>query len=229
MQIGTAPLSTALINGNGEGGSLKRQRAYEAIRTAIVCLELAPSSPIDEAALCQQLGLGRTPVHDALQRLQHEGLVQIFPRRGMIVAPIDMLEAQHLTQTRLMWEPNVARLAAQIGQPSKWDELAALLAETPQSFATIADAMRGSEVNRRFHRGIAEATGNPCIVELVEQHEHRKARLSFVFFRHGLYSPVTEQHYEILAALRARDEDRVAALMARHISVTQQRQAEILR
>src|SRR5437588_11813227 len=106
-------------NGHGAGvAPLKRQQAYEAIRTAIVRLELAPSSFIDETALCQQLGLGRTPVHDALQRLQHEGLVKIFPRRGMMVAPIDMLEAQHLTQARMMWETNVARLAAQIGQPS---------------------------------------------------------------------------------------------------------------
>lgn len=219
--------ATTPMNGNGTDGPLKRRQAYEAIRTAIVCLELPPSSPIDEAALCQQLGLGRTPVHDALQRLQHEGLVQIFPRRGMMVAPLDLLEAQYLTQMRMMWEPNVARLAAQVGQPSKWDDLEALLGETPASFTTIEEAMKAAEVNRHFHRGIAEATGNPLIVELVEQHENRKARLFFVFFRHGLYTPVTDQHYAILAALRARDEDRVAALMTQHISITQQRQARI--
>ncbi len=223
-------VEAAPVNGHVTGAApLKRQQAYEAIRTAIVRLELAPSTFIDEAALCRELGLGRTPVHDALQRLEHEGLVKIFPRRGMMVAPIDMLEVQHLTQARLMWEPNAARLAAQVGQPQMWDEMEAILRETPAAFTTIEQATQAAAVNRRFHRCIAEATGNPYIVELLEQHEHRKARLWFLFYRHGLYTPVTEQHYAILAALRAGDGDGVAALMVEHIAITQQRQARILR
>jgi len=222
-------VATTQTNGRGTGESrLKHEQAYEAIRTAIVRLELAPSSMIDETALCEQIGIGRTPVHYALQRLQHEGLVKIFPRRGMMVASIDMLEAQYLTQTRLMWEPNVARLAAQVGQPKKWDEMEAILAETPATFATIEDATQAAAVNARFHRGIAEATGNPCIVELLEQHQHRTTRLAFIFFRHGVYSPKTEQHYEILEALRAGAGDRVAELETTHIGVTLQRQAQIL-
>jgi DNA-binding GntR family transcriptional regulator len=222
-------VATARANGRGAGElRLKHEQAYEAIRTAIVRLELAPSSMIDETALCEQLGIGRTPVHYALQRLQHEGLVKIFPRRGMMVAPIDMLEAQHLIQARLMWEPNIVRFAAQVGQPRNWDDLEAILAETPETFATIEDATRGTAVNWRFHRGIAEATGNPFVVELLEQHHHRTTRLTFVYFHHGLYAPVTEQHYEILAALRAGDGDRAAELEAKHIGITLQRQAQIL-
>jgi len=145
-----------------------------------------------------------------------------------MVAPIDMLEAQYLTQTRLMWEPNVARLAAQVGQPKKWDEMEATLTEMPATFATIEDATQAAAVNARFHCGIAEATGNPCIVELLEQHQHRTTRLAFLFFRHGVYIPKTEQHHEILRALRAGDGDRVAALETKHIGVTLQRQARIL-
>lgn len=224
MTLGIATADTVSLDGT----RLKREYAYEAIRTAIVRLELAPSSPIDETALCRRLGLGRTPVHDALQRLHHDGLVCIFPRRGMIVAPLDMDEARHLTQARLMWEPNVARLAAQTGNESAWDALEAILAETPAAFRTIEEATQGAGVNRRFHRGIAEATGNPCIVELVIRHEYREARISFVFFRHGLYTPVTEQHYAILAALRAGDGDQAATLMERHILVTQERHARII-
>ncbi len=95
------------------------------------------------------------------------------------------------------------RLAAQVSKLGMWDALERLLAETPETFTTIDDATMGAMVNRRFHHGIAEATGNPYLIELMRQHEHRKARLSFVFFRHGLYTPVTEQHHAILAALRA--------------------------
>lgn len=194
-----------------------------------VGLAQAPSSAIDETALCQQLGIGRTPVHDALQRLHHEGLVAIFPRRGMIVAPVDVLEAQHLTQARLMWEPNVARLAARVGRPDAWDELETILAETPQTFATVEDVDSASAVNRRFHRGIAAATGNPRIVELAVQNDSRRGRLSFVFFQHGIYAPVTEQHHAILAALRAGNGERAADLMIRHISITQEREESLRR
>lgn len=206
---------------------LKREQAYHAIRDAIVRLDLPPSSVIDETALGQRLGIGRTPVREALQRLMHEGLVVVFPRRGMMVAPIALLESQHLTQARLMWEPNVARLAAEVGDEGAWEALERILADSPAAYATPEDVERGAEVNRRFHRGIAQATGNPYLVELVEQYQHRQVRLAFLFFRHGVFDPVTEQHYRILAALRAQDGDGVATMMEQHVQITHQRQVRI--
>ncbi len=207
---------------------LKREQAYQAIRDAIVRLDLPPSSVIDETALCQRIGVGRTPIREALQRLRHEGLVIVFPRRGMMVAPIATMESQHLTQARLLWEPNVARLAAEVGTEGAWDALECVLADSPAAYATPADVERGTEVNGRFHRGIAQATGNPYLVELVEQYQHRQMRLSFLFFRHGIYDPVTDQHYAILAALRARDGEGVATIMEQHVQITHQRQMRLL-
>lgn len=207
---------------------LKREQAYDAIRAAIVRLEMPPASLIDETALGERLGLGRTPIREALQRLMHEGLVTIFPRRGMMVAPIGMLESQHLTQARFLWEPNVARLAAEVGPASAWEALERLLAASPATHVTPEEVLRGTEINGRFHLGIAQATGNPYLAELATQYQHRQARLSFLFFQHGMYDPVTAQHYEILAALRARDGDRAAALMEAHIQITRERQAKIL-
>src|SRR5215831_18504102 len=110
-----------VVGGSNGNGVLKRDLAYDAISTAIIRLELAPLSLIDEAALCAQLGLGRTPVREALQRLMHEGLVTIYPRRGAIVTPITLLDAEHLTQARLIWEPGIARLAAAVGTAAHWD------------------------------------------------------------------------------------------------------------
>jgi DNA-binding GntR family transcriptional regulator len=207
---------------------LKREQAYEAIRNAIVRLDLEPSSLIDEAALGQQLGLGRTPIREALQRLMHEGLVAVFPRRGMMVAPVSLMDFQHLAQARMVWEPNIARLAASSGTVEMWDRLEAALGETPETFTTVEDTERGANVDRCFHSGIAEATGNPFLIEIVERSRYRSARLAFLFFRHGLYDPVTAQHYTILEALRKGDGDRAAALMEQHIQVTRQRQARVL-
>lgn len=206
---------------------LKRDQAYVAIRNAIIRLELPPSSLIDEAALCTHLGLGRTPIREALQHLMYEGLVTVYPRRGAVVTPISAMDAQHLTQARLVWEPNIARLAAQAGTPSAWDELEGVLAETPSAYTCTEDVALSADVNGRFHRGIAAATGNPHLVELIDGYLHRRARLSFLFFRHGVYDPVTEQHYDILACLRARDGDGAAALMERHILITRDRDARV--
>lgn len=216
------------ITDRDSGPRLKREQAYEAIRTAIVRLDLGPASLIDESALSQQLGLGRTPIREALQRLMHEGLVTVFPRRGMMVAPVSLMDFQHLAQARLVWEPNIARMAAHTGAPDTWNALEATLAKTPTAFTTIDETECAAEIDRRFHTGIAQATGNPFLVELMERHQYRNERLAFLFFRHGLYDPVTEQHYGILDALRAGNGDRAAALMEQHIQVTRQRQARVL-
>ena len=210
------------------GIRLKRELAYDAIRRAIVRLDLPPSSLIDETALSQRLGLGRTPIREALQRLMHEGLVAVFPRRGMIVAPLSLMDLQNLAQARLIWEPNIARLAARTGTMDAWRALDEALAETPTTFTTVDETERAADVDRHFHLGIAQATGNPLLVELVERHQRRNARLAFFFLRRGLYDPMTAQHHAILAALRAGDGDRAAALMEEHIQVTRQRQLRAL-
>lgn len=213
---------------NDRAAPLKRDQAYLAIRTAIIQLDLPPSSLIDEAALCRELGLGRTPIREALHRLMHEGFVTIYPRRGAVVTPISALDSRHLTQARLVWEPNIARLAAQVGSPDAWDDLDRILADSPRSFDTIADVANGSEINGRFHLGIAAATGNPYLVELLESYLHRRARLSFLFWRHGVYDPITAQHYDILACLREGRGDAAAALMEQHILVTRDRETRVL-
>src|SRR6478736_3831513 len=66
------------------------EKAYDAIRDLIVSLELAPGAVIDERELMERLGIGRTPVREALRRLAHEGLVEVYPRRGMFVAGVDV-------------------------------------------------------------------------------------------------------------------------------------------
>lgn len=212
-------------NGNG---SLKRDVAYVMIRRAIVLLELPPGSLIDETALSQRLSLGRTPIREALQRLMHEGLVTVFPRRGMMVAPIDALESKHLTQARLVCEPNIARLAACTGAVKAWDGLERVLTEAPGAHETVDDVAKALEVNAAFHLGVAEATGNPLLAELVQRYLRQRARLSFLFFRHRIYDPVTDQHYGILACLRAGDGDAAARLMEQHIQVTRDRDARVL-
>ena len=87
------------------------QRAFVEIRNMIVRLDLAPGGVIREDELQDRLGLGRTPIREALQRLVRDQFVTVIPRRGMYVSSIDVGELATLYETRAIIEPYAARLA----------------------------------------------------------------------------------------------------------------------
>ena len=92
------------------------EQAFQAIRQMIVTLELAPGAVVRDDLLQQQLGLGRTPIREALQRLVRDQFVTIIPRRGMYVSNIDVSELSTLYETRAILEPYVMRLACARGR-----------------------------------------------------------------------------------------------------------------
>lgn len=215
------------VFGTEAGTTLKRDQAYAALYREIVRLRLAPGAVIDESAVSQHLGLGRTPIREALHQLAGEGLVTIYPRRGMVVAPISLLDVQQQIEARLVWEPNIVRLAAKNGTAADWDGLAATLAHAPARIESEDDVARASAVDRQFHRGIAATTGNRYLVELADRFGRVRARLPFLFFRHRTYQPVTAHHQAILAHLREGDGAGAAHLMEEHIALTRTRQMHL--
>ena len=216
-------MATVALNGDKQSPLLKRERAYSALYEAIIRLRLAPGAVLDEVALSQELGLGRTPIREALQQLANEGLVTIYPRRGMVVTPISLPDIQQLAEARLLLEPNVARLAAKTGTTADWERLAELLKQAPAEIASEDDVAQASAVDRQFHIGIAAATGNRVLVDLMHRLRWTRERMPFLFFRQGTYQPVTDQHEAIIALLRAGDGEAVAHLMEEHIKLTQTR------
>ena len=105
---------------------LAADRAYLAIRGLIVSLELPPGAVIDERALMRRLGLGRTPVREALRKLAQEQLVEVFPRRGMFVTGVDVRDLARISEVRAALEPEAARLAAERATDEELDHLAEL-------------------------------------------------------------------------------------------------------
>ena len=104
-------------------------RAYYAIRELIVTLELPPGSVVSERELMERLGLGRTPVREALRDLAREQLVEVYPRRGMFVSGIDVGDIAGLSEVRLVLESQAARLAAERRNEADRDATEALLEE----------------------------------------------------------------------------------------------------
>ena len=131
-------------------------RAYLAIRDLIVSLELAPGSLIDERRLIESLGIGRTPVREALRRLAHEQLVEVFPRRGMFATKVDVRDLARISEVRAILEPEAARLAAERATEEERDELAGL----GDQIKAGADLMA---LDERIHRAVHAAAHNDLL------------------------------------------------------------------
>ncbi len=109
------------------------ERAYVALEELITTLQLPPGAFLSEMALAQRLGLGRTPIREALQRLARDGLVTVAPRRGILVSEINLKAQLRLIETRRVLEALIARLAAERADPAERER-----------FAEIAQEMRAA-------------------------------------------------------------------------------------
>src|SRR5207248_7463852 len=126
-------------------------KAYHEIRLLIVSLELAPGAVIDERELIERLEIGRTPIREALRRLAHEGLVEVYPRRGMFVTGVDVRELARLSEVREVLEPEAARLAATRATDDDRAAIGALLEELDGGSSDDRELMA---LDERVHRQI---------------------------------------------------------------------------
>jgi DNA-binding GntR family transcriptional regulator len=203
------------------------EKAYHLLKHKIVTLELEPLAIIDDLALADDLGVGRTPIREALHRLAAEGLVIIAPRRGMFVADISIRDLRKIFQVRMEMEGFCARLAANRISPQQ-------LAHMEASIETLAetDCSDGRElmaVDEHFHELLYEAADNEFLADMLNRlHAHSLRLWHLVLDQLGDVRPAIEQHREILEALKARDGDRAEALVRDHIAEFQQRISEFL-
>ncbi len=189
-------------------------RAYEQIRRMIVRLECAPGDVLREETLQQQLGIGRTPIREALQRLARDQFVTVIPRRGMFVSSIDVAELSMLYETRAMMEPYAARLAATRGTPRHWNEMRAAI--TGSHDVTADEALL--EVDRRCHEITWAAAGNRFLTDTLDMLYAHSDRVWHMYLadvadtRHAV-----AEHEEILDALESGAADVAAALVEAHV------------
>jgi len=197
------------------------EKAYHLIKEMIVTLEFPPLSVIDERILMEELGLGRTPIREALHRLAAEGLVNIVPHRGMFVADISITDLQKIFEVRILLEGLCARLAAQRvtdGQIAQMEELFHDLEQVPDR-----DIKGLMAVDERFHHLLYQAADNEFLAETLDRLYAPSLRLWYlVLHRLGDVRDAVERHREIVEALKARDGERAEAHMQQHIAQFQQ-------
>jgi DNA-binding GntR family transcriptional regulator len=210
----------------GDGASLADQ-AYFAIRALIVSLELAPGDPIREPELTAKLGIGRTPIREALRRLALERLVEVYPRRGMFVTTVDVRDLARLCEVRAVLEPEAARLAAERATKPDLEELTALIEE-------LLDPRRRDDralidLDERIHRTIYRTSHNQLLEETLEWYYTHALRIWMLALdrTRTLQSAVLE-HHELLDAIARGKGERAAALMRSHVEHFEQSMRDVL-
>lgn len=203
-------------------------RAYQQIKELILTLFFLPGQYLNEAAICDLLKLGRTPVHQALQLLQVEGLVEVVPRKGVIVRPDSIGEVIEILDARILVEVELVRRAVANGTREDLRELAAILDKTNRRHGGGSmDAF--VESDRAFHVKVAAMSGNAILADFVRLMHERSTRFWYLHLWQtiDLYG-ASRQHRTILEAIEAHDPERAARAMRKHIDSLRERLQHIL-
>jgi DNA-binding GntR family transcriptional regulator len=190
-------------------------RGYYAIRELIVTLELPPGADVREPELTERLGIGRTPVREALRRLAQERLVEVFPRRGMFVTKVDVRDLARLCEVRVALEPEAARLAAERATQADLAELQGVLAELGGPRKRDPRAL--IDLDERIHRAIYHASHNPYLAETLEEYYAHALRIWMVALARTDIGAAVGGHHAVLEAVVRGDGARAARLMREHV------------
>jgi DNA-binding GntR family transcriptional regulator len=200
----------------GLAGSLKEQ-AYQAIKHRIITCAFEPGQELSENAVANVLKIGRTPVHQAFDRLHSEGLVDVQPRKGIVVRPINLDEVIEIIETRLLNETFAVRLAA---ERASFAEIVAIrdVLRRVTEIADQDDVEQMMLLDRDFHRLIARAAHNTVLADVLLKLHERSLRLWFISLAtSGHQARVHEEHQRIFDAISHRDVDAAQTAMRLHI------------
>jgi DNA-binding GntR family transcriptional regulator len=194
---------------------LLSDRAYAALRDRLISLQVAPGAPIDEDALTRELGVGRTPVREAVRRLVLEGLVVVYPRRGTFASTIDITSLSDITDVRSQLEPHAAARAAALADEADRQEAAALVAELERAAASQRSLI---ELDARVHRFVHRCSRNPYLARDLDRYLNMSLRIWHLTFDRlpPLDDPVRE-HRALLEAIGRGDAEAARAIALEHV------------
>ena len=184
-----------------------RDVVFQTLRQAILRGELKPGERLMEIHLAQKLGVSRTPVREAIRKLEKEGLVTIEPRRGAYASQISTDDMVEILEVRQNMEGLAAFFAASRMKPEQMRELEDVSKKYNQA---VADGNMQDMItyDTRFHRIIVESCNNKILVQMIEQLQELVLRFRYIYydnFRRAENMP--EEHQTILEAIENGDAD----------------------
>jgi DNA-binding GntR family transcriptional regulator len=203
-------------------------RAYFGLRDRIVDLRLPPGSTLREDELMREMGIGRTPLREAVKRLALEHLVEVRPRRGTQVTDVHAEDIARFAEVRAELEAHAARLAAERMGPEMREEAEVLTAELDEVPADDAEALM--RLDERIHRFAWRASDNPYLEATLEGYFALSLRVwHLVLDRVPSLPGAVHEHAVLLEALLSGDGARAEAVMREHVVAFERQVLEAIR
>jgi DNA-binding GntR family transcriptional regulator len=182
------------------------EAAYESIEEMIVTCALKPGSMISESQLCDQLGLGRTPIREALARLKHIGFVEVHHRRGVLVSRVDVIRHLELLEVRRPLEECVARHAVERAKDEDLRELRDMVREL-EAAAKRGDRVGYFRLKRRMHEIEVRAAYNPVLTETMQGLHAQSRRFWYTYEPTDSFPQGAKLHAAIAQSMARREAD----------------------
>lgn len=193
------------------------ERVYAHVKQAVLERRYEGGTLLTEGELADAVGVSRTPVREALLKLEVEGLLRLYPKKGALVLPVSAQEIADVVETRLLVETHAVRKAVP-APPGLLDRLSELLARQREQ-AAAGDFAAAAVTDRCFHAEIVRSGGNDILSRLYDQLRDRQLRMGVaVMHSHpDRIAKTLAEHEEILAALSARDAEAAVDVVTRHV------------
>jgi DNA-binding GntR family transcriptional regulator len=195
-------------------------RAYVHTKERILDGAYGQGRLLGEGEVSDAVGVSRTPVREAFLRLEAEGLLQLYPKRGALVVPISAADVEDVMETRRLIERfAVARvIELNLDLSARLDEAIA----TQERYAETEDAAAFVDADREFHRVFVYATGNAVLLRAHDSLRDQQTRMGLAALSAGSerMRRIVDQHRLIVGAVRRRDADEAAVLIDRHLEET---------
>ncbi|GAA1497551.1 GntR family transcriptional regulator [Paeniglutamicibacter kerguelensis] len=210
VELADAPISLA-------------EQAYRDIRDRLIMLDIRPGEPINDGQLALELGIGRTPVREALKRLETDHLVVSYPRRGTFATIVDITELADVSEIRRILEPLAARKAAQSASDQNRRELAELARDIEGLGERNVDKRGLMAFDLNVHRLIYKAAGNPHLEDTLIRLDNLATRIwCLVLDKVPSVAGHVDEHVALLDAIVEGRADEAADLALGHISSFEQ-------
>jgi DNA-binding GntR family transcriptional regulator len=220
MRARTGQSRAAQANGHVPARSLLKERAYERIKDRLLNNHYPPGSFLSERQLAEHLGMSKTPVKAALERLEAEGFISVSPQQGIVVRELSIHEIADLYEIRAALESYTLRAVAGRLKPEQASRVRANL----QAYARLrgsGDVARGVELDAAFHTQFVEFLGNGEILRVIVQLREKMQRVVTQVFRlcPARIDTSYDEHAAIAAAVIDGNGSRAAEMIVRHLEL----------
>jgi len=205
--------------------------AYETIVRKIICLEYQPSQHLEENQLVEDLGIGRTPIREALVRLHSEKMIESHPKRGVIVRPITLQNTKAMFESMKIMELGLVDMAINKDCSNFIKKMKTSNKEIENAIA-INDVFDLVEANHDFHMNFARCSQNEFLIRAIQDVRSEAKRLSYLSYANiidpqkplkSYYESVFQEHEQIINCLMGKDKNGLKGLIEQHISTFRQR------